>query len=98
MTEQKAMELKIHLGQLTTEYCCLEREKEEYYISHIRDISRTAIVTLYLKQAYIDTLIKRIVSVVSRLVRADVYVDNECAIEVYNYHAPRIRRGLSDLL
>ena len=98
MTEQKALELQIHSGQLTTEYCSLERDKEKYYISHIKDISRTAIVTLYLKQAYIDTVIRRIVSLVSRLIRADVDIDNECAIEVYNYYSPNLRRGLSDLL
>lgn len=98
MTEKKAMETIIHLGQLTTEYCSLERDKEKYYIDHIHDMSRTTIVTLYLKQAYIDTVIKRIITTVDRLNRAEVEFDNECATLVYNYYAPSIRRGLSDLL
>ena len=98
MTEKKAMELVIHLGQLTTEYCSLERDKEAYYISHIKDMSRTTIVTLYLKQAYIDSVIKKIIITVDRLNRAEVDFDNECATLVYNYYAPSLRRGLSDLL
>ena len=98
MTEKKAMELQIRLGQYTTEYLSLEREKEEYYREHINDMSRTTIKTLYLQQAYIDTVIKKICKLVGRLHLADVDFDNEVATLVYNYYEPSIRRGLSDLI
>ena len=98
MTEKKAMELQIRLGQYTTEYLSLEREKEAYYREHINDMSRTTIKTLYLQQAYIDTVIKKICKLVGRLHLADVDFDNEVATLVYNYYEPSIRRGLSDLI
>ena len=73
-------------------------EKEMYYVAHVRDISRTAIVTMYLMQSNVDTLIKQICTLVGRLMREDVDIDNEVAIAVYDYYNPAIKRGLSDLL
>lgn len=96
--EEREMKMLIRLGQYTTEYCALEREKEQYYISHMRNISRTTIVTLYLMQSNIDRVIKQICILVGRLMREDIEFDNECATLVYNYYAPSIKRGLSDLL
>ena len=95
---EKEMNLLIRLNQYTTEYLSLERDKEMYYTEHINDMSRTTIVTLYLKQAYIDSVIKKICILVGRLNRNDIDYDNECATLVYNYYSPSIKRGLSDLL
>lgn len=95
---EKEMNLLIRLNQYTTEYLSLERDKETYYTEHINDMSRTTIVTLYMMQAYIDSVIKRICSLVERLNRNDIDYDNECATLVYNYYSPSIKRGLSDLL
>lgn len=96
INEEVMMQTK--LNKYTTEYLALEREKETYYVQHIRDISRTAIVTLYMMQANVDVSIKQICSLVGRMMRRDYNIDNEVAIELYNYYAPRIKRGLSDLL
>ena len=97
-TIKRQMEMQIRLNRYTTEYLTLEREKEAYYVAHVRDISRTAIVTMYLMQSNIDCLIKQICTLTGRLIRDDVDIDNEVAIELYNYYEPRIKRGLSDLL
>lgn len=96
--ETRNMKLLIRLGQYTTEYLSLEMEKEKYYREHINDMSRTTIVTLYQMQAYIDSVIRRIVILVGRLIKDDIDFDNEVATLVYNYYSPSIRRGLSDLL
>ena len=98
MTEKKAMELQIRLGQYTTEYLSLEREKEAYYIANVRDISRSVIQSLYLQQAYIDTKIKQIICIVRRLNRNQVDFDNEIATMLFNQYDSYIRRGLSPLL
>lgn len=98
MREERISTMLIRLGQYTTEYLSLEMEKEKYYREHINDMSRTTIVTLYQMQAYIDSVIKRICILVGRLIREDIDFDNEVATLVYNYYAPSIRRGLSDLL
>lgn len=98
MTREKELELVVKLNRLTTEYLSQERDKELYYINHVREIDRTVIVTLYLKQCHIDTIIKRIVSLVNRLIRKEVEFDNEVAIELHKYYDSRIKRGLSDLL
>lgn len=95
---EREMKMIIRLGQYTTEYLALEREKEKYYRSHIEDMSRTTIKTLYLMQARIDTLIKQIVQLVGRLNRNQIDFDNEVANLVFDYYAPAIRRGLSDLI
>lgn len=86
------------LDNYTKEYLELESQKEIYYKEHLDDMSRCTIVTLYLMQANIDTVIKQICSVYSRCVRKGINVENECAHLVYSYYMPRIRRGLSDLL
>ena len=96
--EERKASMLIRLGQYTTEYLSLEMEKEKYYREHLNDMSRTTIVTLYQMQAYIDSVIKRICILVGRLIREDIEFDNEVATLVYNYYAPSIRRGLSDLL
>lgn len=96
--EIRALKMLVRLNQYTTEYLTLEKEKETYYKEHINDMSRTTIVTLYLMQAHIDTVIRQICILVGRLMRNDIEFDNECAVLVYNYYAPAIRRGLSDLL
>lgn len=98
ITEKRKMELLIRLNQYTTEYLSLERDKEKYYREHINDMSRCSIVTLYLMQAHIDTIIKQICIAVGRCIRYEIDYDNECATLVYNYYEPSIRRGLSDLL
>lgn len=98
MSEERKMSMLIRLGQYTTEYLSLEMEKEKYYREHFNDMSRTTIVTLYQMQAYIDSVIKRICTLVGRLIKDDIDYDNEVATLVYNYYAPSIRRGLSDLL
>lgn len=98
MREERTTTMLIRLGQYTTEYLSLEMEKEKYYREHLNDMSRTTIVTLYQMQVYIDSVIKRICILVGRLIRDDVEFDNEVATLVYNYYAPSIRRGLSDLL
>ena len=97
-SEERNVNLLIRLNQYTTEYLSLEMEKEKYYREHINDMSRTTIVTLYQMQAYIDTVIKKICMLVDRINRLGLDYDNECATLVYNYYAPSIRRGLSDLL
>ena len=96
--EERNARLVIRLGQYTTEYLALERDKEKYYRQHLDDMSRTTIVTLYQKQAYIDSVIRRIVMLVDRLNRNEIEFDNECATLVYNYYAPSIKRGLTDLI
>ena len=98
MMTEREMKLILRLGEYTAEYLALEREKEIYYLEHTKDMSRTTIVTLYLRQVYIDTLIKKIVRLVDRLRKDDVEFDNEVAILVYDYYAPAMKRGLSDLL
>ena len=95
---EKELKAKIRLDGYTTEYLALEREKERYYKAHIEDMSRTTIVTLYLMQERIDTVIKQIINTVDRLNRWGIDFDNEVATLVYNYYEPSIRRGLSDLL
>lgn len=95
---KRELKVKVRLGQLTTEYMSLEREKETYYREHINDMSRTTIVTLYLMQAHIDTVIKQICTRVGQCTINDWDIDNECATLVYNYYSPRIKRGLSDLI
>lgn len=97
-TNEREMKMLINLGQYTTEYLALEREKEKYYLSNTKDMSRTTIVTLYLMQSNIDVVIKKIMSLVDRLIRNGVEFDNEVATLVYDYYAPSIKRGLSDLL
>lgn len=97
-SEERKLNLLIRLNQYTTEYLSLEMEKEKYYREHINDMSRTTIVTLYQMQAYIDCVIKKICSLVGRLMREQIDFDNECAMLVYNYYSPAIKRGLSDLL
>ena len=97
-SEERNVNLLIRLNQYTTEYLSLEMEKEKYYREHLNDMSRTTIVTLYQMQAYIDTVIKKICMLVDRINRLGLDYDNECATLVYNYYAPSIRRGLSDLL
>ena len=95
---EREMKMQIRLGQYTTEYLSLEMDKEKYYREHINDMSRTTIVTLYMMQAHIDTVIRQICGLVGRLMKDDVEFDNEVATLVYNYYAPSIRRGISDLL
>lgn len=96
--EERQRKMVIRLEQYTTELKSLEVQKENYYKGHIKDMSRTTIVTLYQMQVYIDGVIKKICNLVDKLAREDVDHDNELAVEVYNYYAPQIRRGLSNLL
>ena len=96
--EERKLEMLVRLNQYTTEYLSLEMEKEKYYREHSNDMSRTTIVTLYQMQAYIDCVIKKICTLVGRLIKDEIDFDNECATLVYNYYAPSIKRGLSDLL
>lgn len=98
MRSEREIKMLVRLEKYTTEYMSLEREKELYYLKHTRDISRTAIVTLYLMQEHIDTLIKQICTLVGRLDRNGIDYDNEVATYVYNTYAPSMKRGLSDLL
>lgn len=95
---KKDMELLVRLNKYTTEYCALEREKESYYIANVRDISRSAIQSLYLQQAYIDSKIKQIICIVQRLNRHQVDFDNEIATMLFNQYEPYIRRGCSPLI
>ena len=98
MRTEREMKMLVRLEKYTTEYMSLEREKEIYYTKNVRNISRTVIVTLYLKQCYIDTVIKQICILVGRLNRNDIDYDNEVATYIYNTYASGIKRGLSDLL
>lgn len=98
MKTERELKVRTRLNQLTTEYLSLEHEKEEYYKGHVDDMSRTTIVTLYLMQAHIDTVIKQICTRVGQMTLNDWDIDNECATLVYNYYAPAIKRGWSDLL
>lgn len=98
MKNERELKLLTKLEKYTTEYVSLEREKEIYYTKNVRNISRTVIVTLYLKQCYIDTVIKQICSLVGRLNYRGIDFDNEVATYIYNTYASGIKRGLSDLL
>lgn len=98
LQEEPELKMVIRLNQYTTEYKALEKEKEEFYKSHINDMSRTTIQTLYLQQQYIDSIIKRIVMLVDNLIANEIDFDNECATLVYNYYMPYIRRGFDILL
>lgn len=95
---KKQVDLQIKLRQYTTEYLAMEREKEAYYVRNVRDRSRTVIVTLYLMQENIDSIIKKICTTVNKMVREDIDIDNEVALQIYSEYEPAIRRGLSDLL
>lgn len=86
------------LNQYTAEYMALEREKDLYYMQHIKDKSRTAITTLYLMQTNIDTVIKQICMLVRRLDRNGIDYDNEVATILFNQYDSYIRRGLFDLI
>ena len=98
-TTERELREKVRLDSVVKEYLALEKEKEEFYANKLRekDLSRTTIQTLYLMQEYIDTVTKRIITIVDRMRRNDIDVDNEVAILVYDYYEPQIRRGLSDL-
>ena len=98
MMTTRELNMLVRLNKYTTEYCALEREKEAYYVRNARSVSRVAIVTLYLMQSNVDTLIKQICSLVGRLMREDIDIDNEVAIQVYNCYASSIKRGISNLL
>ena len=98
MKNEREIKMLVRLEKYTTEYMSLEREKEIYYTKNVRNISRTVIVTLYLKQCYIDTLIKQICTLVARLDRNGIDYDNEVATHVYNEYGSLIKRGLFELL
>ena len=98
MSEARELKMLIRLNQYTTEYLSLEMEKEKYYREHAHDMSRTTIVTLYQMQAYIDCVIRKICILVGRLMKEDIDFDNECAVLVYDYYNPSIKRGISDLI
>lgn len=93
----REMKMLIKLGECTAEYLALEREKEIYYVSHVKDLDRTTIITLYLMQKHIDGMIKKIIRLVDRLDRNGIDFDNEVATMVYNHYEPLIRRGLLEL-
>lgn len=93
MTEAKKLELTTKLDNLVSEYCACENEKRAYYTAHLRDKSRTTIRTLYLKQEYIDTLLKRIVMIVERLMAKDVEITNELAIMIFDEYEKQIVAG-----
>ena len=98
MTERELKD-KVRLDSVVKEYLALEKEKEDYYKTKLeeKDLSRTTINTLYLMQEYIDTVTRKIITLVDRMKRNDMDIDNEVAILVYDYYEPQIRRGLSDL-
>ena len=98
-TVERELREKVRLDSVVKEYLALEKEKEEYYLAkaNSKDLSRTTIQTLYLMQEYLDTVTKKIITIVDRMRREDIEVENEVAILVYNYYEPQIRRGLSDL-
>ena len=96
---EKELRDKVRLDSVVKEYLTLEKEKEDYYKAKLeeKDLSRTTIITLYLMQENIDTLTKRIITLMDRMIRNDIEVDNEVALLVYDYYEPQIKRGLSDL-
>lgn len=94
MTKEKSLELVVRLNKYTVEYCSLEREKEITFRRYFyqNNYSRTAITTLYLRQSYIDTLIKKIVMLVRRLYRNEVDFENEVATMLFNEYDSQLRR------
>ena len=84
MKKEKEMKLKTELNSLVTEYCSLERDKEVYYTKHLKDKSRDAIYSLYLRQRLIDHVVKRIYIMVEKLIDHDVDIDNEIALMLFD--------------
>lgn len=84
MKKEKEMKLKTELNSLVTEYCSLERDKETYYTKHLKDKSRDAIYSLYLRQRLIDNVVKRIAILVENLMSHDVDIDNEIALMLFD--------------
>lgn len=100
MTNKREMAKKVRLESLTTAYCLAENNKEKYFNDKCaeKDYSSTTIQTLYIMQEHIDHLVKEIVKTVDWFIRNDLDHNNEVATLVYNYFAPQIRRGLSNLI
>ena len=88
----------IRLEQYTTEYVSLEHKKEEYFRNHSNKPLREVIVSLYLQQEYIDTLIRKICKLVRRLYSNDITFDNEIAKMVFDMYDKEMKRGLSSLI
>ena len=95
MVEQSII---VRLNQYTTEYMALEEEKERYYRQNVGKADRVVIETLYLRQYYIDGLIKRICKLVDILKDSKVEFDNECAKQLFDHYAPKLKRGFKVLL
>lgn len=93
---KKESQLVERLNRLVLEFLTLEEDKQNYYkaMNEKKDYSRGAIRTLYLKQCYLDTVIRKIIMLVDRLNRKDIDFSNEVAIEIYNYYKPYYEEGL----
>ena len=89
--------LVVMLQQTTTEYVALEEEKERYYRQNIGKADRVVIHSLYLRQIYLDSLIRKIYKMVDALISLEIDFDNEVATQIYNHYNPQIKRGLTTL-
>lgn len=90
----KKQEVMLKLSRFTAEYEALEKQKEEYYKVHTKEVSRTAILTLYHQQLYIDSLIGKICKLVEKLRSEGVAINNDTAIKVHKEYMKLIRKGL----
>ena len=91
----KKEEMKLKLTILEAEYVAMENLKATSYNVHAKDLSRTAISTLYHQQLYLDTLIVKICKLVERLKKDGVSVHrNETALRLYWEYSDKIHLGL----
>ena len=90
----KNQEAKLKLSRLTTEYKALEKLKSTSYDVHAKDLSRTAIITLYHQQMYIDSLIGKICKLVDKLKKEGVTIHDETALRIHKEYSKLIRKGL----
>lgn len=90
----KKDELMLKLSRYVAEYIAMENLKANSYNVHAKDLSRTAIITLYHQQIHIDSLIGKICKLVDRLKRDGVSIYNETALRIHREYSKLIHKGL----
>ena len=71
----KNEEMLLKLSRYSLEYETMEKQKVEYYEKHTK-VDRTVVFTLYHQQVYIDSITKKICTLVDKLRRENVTIDN----------------------
>lgn len=96
----RAERYEVRLKNYTTEWCSLEKEKENYYRQMWleNDLGTHTIQTLYMMQERIDFLVFQIVKRVDWFMRSDEDFDNEVAHMIYDKYADGVHRGLTSLI